>query len=124
MRVLAGRYVWAAGVVGAVAAALGWAFPPAARVSVWVGAGLALAVQAACFCALWAGARRGGTGFLAAWAGGVAMRLAALLALGFWGVEALDLVPAPALFSLVGALFLLVLLEPVALKPEMSTARA
>lgn len=124
MKVLAGRYAWAAVVVGLAAAVIGWAFPPESRSSVWTGAAVALGVQSVCFVAFWIGATRGGSGFLAAWASGMALRFAALAALGLWGVEALDLRTAPALLSLGAVLFVLVLLEAVALRPRRVPARA
>ena len=124
MRVLAGRYGWAAAAVGLAAGFIGWAFPPESRSSVWTGAAAALVVQSVCFVVLWIGVRRGGSSFIAAWASGMVLRLAALGMLGLWGVEALGLRAVPALLTLGAVLFVLVLLEAVALRPRTATARA
>ncbi|MBI4512655.1 MAG: hypothetical protein HY702_00960 [Gemmatimonadetes bacterium] len=123
MRVSIGRYAMVALVVGAGAWVVGLLVPPDGRASLWTGAGAALSVQAPCVGGLWLGARSGGQGFLAAWAAGILTRVVALVAFGVWGVPALGLVAAPALLAMAGTLFLLVLVEPVALRrPEMARA--
>lgn len=117
MRVSVFRYGLAVAAVVLAAAVVGLGFPARARLSVWAGAGLALGVEAICFAALVRGVRRGGSSFLGAWAGGILLRFAALLVAQAWAVGALGLEPAPALFTMAGALFLLALLEAVALRP-------
>ena len=51
--------------------------------------------------------------FLAVWAGGILARLAVVLAGAYWVMKSPALQPAPALLSLAGFLFVLLLMEPV-----------
>lgn len=118
------RYGVAAMLVALAAWGTGFALPLEARPSLWVGAALALLVQAACFGGLWVGSRRHARGFLAAWAAGVVVRLSAVLAFGLWGVELLGLRDVPALVGMAGVLFLLLVLEPVGLRRAVGAARA
>lgn len=117
------RYGVAAVAAALVAAAAGFALPGAARMSFWAGAGLAVAVQAACFALLGraAGSRRG---FLAAWAAGTGIRVGSLVLFGLWGARALGLEHAPALIGMGAMLFVLLLLEPVGLRGGLGAARA
>jgi len=107
-----GYAVTGAGVVALLAGLLGWALGPHAVRSVWWGAGLAYAVQLVAFAALLR-FRRGGNAFLAVWGGGVLARLIVVLAGAFWVTRSTTLEPAPALLSLAGFLFVLLLMEPV-----------
>lgn len=124
MRVSIARYGLAALVLGASAWAGGLLLPPRSRASFWVGGSAALLVQAICFGGLWLGARSGGQGFLIAWAAGIVTRVVSLVAFGLWGVKALGLAGAPALLAMAGTLFLLVLLEAVALRRPAEMAHA
>ena len=112
MRAVAGYALTGGVLVAAVAAALGAILAPAAGVAVWWAAGLAFVVQVVAFAALVA-VRRRGMSFLAAWGGGMLMRLAVVLFAGVWLTRAAALEPAPLLLSLAGFLFVLLLLEPV-----------
>ncbi|MEJ2502403.1 MAG: hypothetical protein P8177_03665 [Gemmatimonadota bacterium] len=89
-------------------------FPGAETAAVWTGAIIAWAVQVAAFGALVVG--RGGIGFTAAWAGGTALRFAAVGAAALWVTRVGSLDPASLLVSLVGFMFGLVLLEPLFLR--------
>lgn len=77
-------------------------------------AGIAWPVQLAAFAALVAG--REGIGFVASWAGGMALRFAAVGAAAFWVTRADGPDPASLLVSLVGFVFVLVILEPLFLR--------
>ena len=82
--------------------------------AVWLAAAIAWPVQMAAFFALMRG--RQGPGFVVGWGGGMALRFAAVGVLALWlsRTEAFD--PARALVSLVGFVFVLVLLEPLFLR--------
>jgi hypothetical protein len=76
---------------------------------------LALAVQMAAFGALvWAADRP--TLFLAAWAGGMVLRLGMVIGLGVWLTNGGPFAPLPTLLAGVAILFALALLEPWALR--------
>lgn len=81
---------------------------------VWLAAGIAWPVQLAAFAALAAGRER--FGFVAVWAGGMALRFAAVGAAALWVTRADGPDPASLLLSLVGFVFVLVLLEPLFLR--------
>lgn len=108
-------YGAATGVITAVLALgivlLVGAVEPAA---VWVAAVAAWGVQMAAFAVLVLG--RGGPGFMVGWGGGMALRFAAVGVAALWltRTEAFD--PASLLLSMVGLMFVLVLLEPLFLR--------
>jgi hypothetical protein len=82
--------------------------------AVWLAAGLAWPVQMAAFFALVRG--RNGPGFMVGWAGGMALRFMTVgaAALLVTRTELFD--PVTALVSLVGFVFVLVLMEPLFLR--------
>lgn len=84
--------------------------PEGVRVAAWI----AWPVQLAAFAALVAG--REGIGFVASWAGGMALRFAAVGAAAVWVTRVEGPDPASLLVSLVGFVFVLVLLEPLFLR--------
>ncbi len=96
----------AAGVIVLVDAA-----EPAA---VWLAAGIAWPVQVVAFWALLAS--RGGPGFMLSWAAGIALRFGAVGAVALWLTRTGAYDPATGLVSLVGFVFVLVLLEPLFLR--------
>lgn len=83
----------------------------ALRAAGWMGA-VAWVVQVAMFAALFASRRRRNA-FVAALGGGTLVRLAVLGGAAWWIWRSAALPLAPALLSLAGFLFLLLLLEPV-----------
>jgi hypothetical protein len=111
-------------VVTLAAVGVGFALPAPDRLGLWIGAGIALAVQALCYGALWWATRRRPARFLAAWAGGVVMRLLTVVLFGLVGVRLLALPPVPALLGLAGVLFVLLLFEPLGLERAPGVARA
>lgn len=88
---------------------------PAGMRSVWLAAVVAWVVQVASFGMLVAADGDGGR-FMVGWAGGMALRMAAVVALAVWAVRFGDLPAAPLLLSLVGFVFVLVLIEPLFLR--------
>jgi hypothetical protein len=96
----------ALGVLALVAAA-----EPAA---VGLAAGLAWVVQLVAFAVLVKG--RKGSGFVVGWAVGMALRFGAVAAAAIVVTRSDSLDPATALVSLVGFVFVLVLLEPLFLR--------
>lgn len=100
----------ALGVVGLVEAA-----EPA---GVWLAAMIAWPVQVAAFWALVAGRRTtgAGSGFMLAWAAGMALRFGVVGAVALWVTRMSAPDPATTLLSLVGFVFVLVLLEPLFLR--------
>ena len=95
-----------------LAGLLGWVLGAGAARSVWWGAGVAYGVQLVAFAALLRYRDRR-EAFLAVWAGGILARLAVVLAGAYWVMKSSALQPAPALLSLAGFLFVLLLMEPV-----------
>lgn len=83
--------------------------------ALWLAAGVAFVVQLVAFAALVVGKRRGSS-FVVSWASGMLLRFAAIAAVAFWVTRATDLDPAVSLLSLVGFVFVLVLLEPLFLR--------
>lgn len=80
--------------------------------AVWLAGGLAYGLQLVAFGGLlWS--RRSAQRFLVGWLGGIALRFAALGGVTFWVTRTQVVPPAPLLFSFVGFLLLLVLLEPL-----------
>lgn len=112
MRALAAYMAVGAVLVGAVAAVLAGVLMPAASAAVWWAAGLAYAVQTVAFAALVL-VRHKRVAFFLAWGVGTLLRFVVVLGAGIWLSRAVPLPPAPLLLSLVGFLFLLLLLEPV-----------
>lgn len=88
---------------------------PAGSRSVWLAAVVAWAVQVASFGMLVVAAGDGGR-FMVGWAGGMALRMAAVVAMAVWVVRFGGLPAAPLLLSLVGFVFVLVLVEPLFLR--------
>jgi hypothetical protein len=80
--------------------------------AVWASAGLAWVLQLLAFAGLVAVRERAGL-FLAGWLGGMGLRFAALGVVAWWASRTGVLPFQPLLISLVGFLFLLLLLEPV-----------
>jgi hypothetical protein len=75
---------------------------------------IAWPVQLVAFAALIRG--RDGMGFVASWVGGMALRFAAVGAAALWVTRVDGPDPASLLISLVGFVFVLVLLEPLFLR--------
>ncbi len=115
-----GAYALTALVLTVAAAALTAELVDAASApAVWLGAALALLVQLAAFGALVA-LRDRGTLFLLGWLGGMLLRFGALGVVAVW-LSRTDALPrAAALVSLVGFVFLLLLLEPVFLRRKLT----
>lgn len=112
MRSYLGYALSGAGVVALLAGLLGLALGSDSVRSVWWGAVVAYGVQLVAFAALlWYRDRR--EAFLAVWAAGILIRLAVVLAGAYWVMRTPALQPAPALLSLAGFLFVLLLMEPV-----------
>lgn len=93
----------------------GWLVEPEEVTGLWVSAGVAFVVQLAAFGALVAGRRRGWA-FVVSWASGMMLRLAVVAGMAFWVTRETVLDPAVALVSLIGFVFVLVLLEPLFLR--------
>jgi hypothetical protein len=107
----AGSVALLAGLAGVV----GWLVGSGRSDGVWVAAAVALAVQVPAFGAL-VSARRRGRDFLVSWAAGMALRFAAIAGAAYWVTRRTSLDGAATLLSLVGFVFLLVLLEPAFLR--------
>lgn len=112
---LAGYAVTGAGLVALGAGLLGLLLRPDAARAVWVGGLLAYVVQVVVFGALLAATQRGGAGqtFIAAWVAGTLARFGVVGGAGLWLVRSAAHPPAALLLSLVGFLFMLMLLEGV-----------
>lgn len=93
-----------------VTAVVGVADPEGVRLAAWI----AWPVQLIAFGVLVVG--RKGAGFIAGWAGGMALRFAAVGAAALWVTRASGPDAASLLLSLVGFVFVLVLLEPLFLR--------
>ena len=102
-------------VVAALASALVAA--DAAR-AVWVAAALAYGLQLIAFALLLA-LRARAEWFLAAWLGGMVLRFGALGLCAYWLSSSSALPRAATLLSLVGFVFMLLLLEPVFLRWDL-----
>lgn len=105
--------VWSAAVLLLLAVVVGLALPARATGWIWTSAAVAYGVQLAAFGALVA-VRRRPERFVAGWVGGIALRIATVAALALWVVRGPS--AAAALLSLVGFLFVLMLMEPVFLR--------
>lgn len=99
----------------AIATALSLLVEPQGRSLVWLAAAIAYVVQLLAFLIL---VKFHGTGsaFMVSWAGGMVLRVLAVVALAVWVMRQPLLSAETALLSLVGFIFLLVLLEPVFLR--------
>jgi hypothetical protein len=86
--------------------------------AVWLSAALAYGLQLVAF-ALLLRFRDQANLFLAGWLGGMVLRFGALGALAFWATRFTALPPATLLLSLVGFVFVLLLLEPVFLRWDL-----
>lgn len=98
------------GLAGLVVVVIGSADAGAVRLAAVV----AWPVQLAAFGALVVG--REGLGFMASWAGGMALRFVVLVGVAIWVTRADGPDPASLLVSLVGFVMVLVLLEPLFLR--------
>ncbi len=103
-----------AALLGAVGLTVVTLFAGAEPAAVWLAAGIAWVVQVAAFWILVAVGR--GPGFMIGWAGGMALRFAVVGAVAVWLTRTESFDPASALVSLVGFVFVLVLLEPLFLR--------
>ena len=89
-------------------------FDSADPVGVRLAAAIAWPVQIVAFAALVRG--REGAGFMVSWLGGMALRFVAVGVAAVWVVRSEGPDPASLLVSLVGFVFVLVLLEPLFLR--------
>ena len=118
MRAWGAYALTALGVTALAAALTAWLVDGSSN-AVWVGAGVALVVQLAAFAALVAWRDRGSL-FLVGWLGGMLLRFGAVGVMAVW-LSRTDALPrAAALVSLVGFVFLLLLLEPVFLRRKLT----
>ena len=109
----------AVAVVGVLTLVL-WPFlEPAGRQGVLVAAAVALPVQLAAFAVL-VRFRGRVAGFMAAWAGGMAVRVLAVAAVAFAVIRSGSDGAVPMLLALAGFFFALLLLEPVYFRAEPS----
>ncbi len=81
--------------------------------AVWAGAVIAVVVQVGAFAVIWPIAAKNP---IAGWGVGSLIRFTAVIVHGFAGVKVLELELGPALLSLVGFLFITMLVEPFFLK--------
>ena len=98
-----------------VAAVVGAVVGSARADGAWLAAAMAVLVQLPAFGAL-VSSRRKGRDFLVSWASGMALRFAVIAGAAFWVTRRTSLDPEVTLLSLVGMVFVLVLLEPAFLK--------
>ena len=100
--------------------ALAWVVPmlvgSAEPAGVWLAAAIAWLVQIFAFWSLVAGRKGGGPGFMLAWGTGMVLRFGAVGAAAVWLTRAGTFDAPTALVSLVGFVFVLVLLEPLFLR--------
>ncbi|MEN8374539.1 MAG: hypothetical protein ABFS34_03745 [Gemmatimonadota bacterium] len=109
------HYAAASAVIVAAGVGLGSALAREHWEAFLLAGALALAVQLAAFGALvWAAGRP--TEFLAAWAGGMVLRLGVVIGLGVWLTRGGPFAPLPTLLAAIALLFALALLEPWALR--------
>jgi hypothetical protein len=117
------RYGAAAASVVALLTLLLWPFlEPAARRGVLVAAAVALPVQVLAFSVL-VRFRGRVNGFMAAWAGGMAVRALAVGAVAFVVIRSGGEGAVPMLLALAGFFFALLMLEPVYFRAEPSESR-
>lgn len=117
------RYSAAAAAVVALLTLLLWPFlEPAARRGVLVAAAVALPVQVLAFSVL-VRFRGRVNGFMAAWAGGMAVRALAVGAVAFVVIRSGGEGAVPMLLALAGFFFALLMLEPVYFRAEPTESR-
>ncbi len=107
-------YALASGALLVALAVLMAPFDAVDATGVRMAAVIAWPVQLVAFAALVRG--REGVGFVASWVGGMALRFAAVGAAALWVTRVDGPDPASLLISLVGFVFVLVLLEPLFLR--------
>jgi hypothetical protein len=109
-----------AGAVLTVVVALVVSFVGGAQISkaVWLAAAFAYVLQAAAF-ALLLLVRDHASLFMAGWLGGMVLRFGAVAGLAFWAARFTTFSLPALLLSLVGFVFLLLLLEPVFLRWDL-----
>ena len=98
-----------------------WPFlEPAARLGVLTAAAVAIPIQIVAFAALmrYRGQLKG---FVAAWAGGMALRALTLLVVAFLVIRSGTESAVPMLLSLAGFFFALILLEPIYFKVDQAS---
>lgn len=105
----------AVAVVMVLAASVGWQVGPERSAGAWVAGAVAVVVQLVAFAAL-VRSRRRGRDFLVSWASGMLLRFGVIGGVAFWVTRMTTLDPEVTLLSLVGFVFLLVLLEPAFLR--------
>jgi len=114
------RYGAAAAAVVALLTLILWPFlEPSGRQAVLVAAAVALPVQIAAFSIL-VRFRGRVNGFMAAWAGGMAVRALAVAGVAFVVIRSGGEGAVPMLLALAGFLFALLMLEPVYFRAEPS----
>ena len=101
-----------------VAAVVGVLVEENLRRTIWIAALVAYLLQVAAFALLLA-LREQTHFFLLGWAGGMLLRLGAVAAALYWATRAQTLPVAPLVLSLVGFVFLLLMLEPVFLRWDL-----
>ena len=117
------RYSAVAGGVVVLTVAVGWGLlDEAGRHGIVLAGGVALAVQVAAF-ALLVVQETGSPGFLGAWVASTFLRVAAVVAVALWVAGRDELDTLVTLLTLVGLLFVLLILEPWALR-EAPTDRS
>ena len=117
------RYSAVAGGVVVLTVAVGWGLlDEAGRHGIVLAGGVALAVQVAAF-ALLVVQETGSPGFLGAWVASTFLRVAAVVAVALWVAGREELDTLVTLLTLVGLLFVLLILEPWALR-EAPTDRS
>lgn len=118
-----GAYALTACLLTAAAAAMtALLVEPASVTAVWTGAAIALGVQLAAFAAMVA-LRDHASLFLVGWLAGMVLRFGAVGAMALWLSRTDALPQAAALVSLVGFVFLLLLLEPIFLRRKLTQSR-
>jgi len=114
------RYGTSAVAVVALLTLVLWPFlEPEGRQGVLIAAGVALPVQVIAFAVL-VRFRGRVAGFMAAWAGGMAVRALAVAAVAFVVIRSGSRGAVPMLLALAGFFFALLLLEPVYFRAEPS----
>jgi len=99
-----------------------WPFlDPTGRQGVLVAAGIALPMQIAAF-AMLVRFRGRLKGFMAAWAGGMALRLVTVVGVAFWAIRTGSGGVVPMLLSLAGFFFALLVIEPLFFRTEQAEA--
>lgn len=104
----------------ALAGTAAWLASEEAAPAVWFGAAIAWLLQQASFAAL-VGVRERAELFLIGWAAGIAVRFGAVGVMAFWLARDEFVPRAPALYSLVTFVFVLLLMEPLFLRRGLQT---